>query len=109
MTGASAALRDKTSSQAPVGPRSMPHPWYNGTPNLREAPLIVLRNSPVIALKQLPIAPAQRPELRSDIYNIAMVFFSKFGPHSKIQLENSTRKRYEFLETLVRSEKADFC
>ena len=35
-------------------------------------------------------------------------FFSKFGPHSKIQFENITRLRHEFLETLARHEKAHF-
>ena len=34
-----------------------------------------------------------------------MRFFSKFGPHSKIYFENSTRLRHEFLETLARPEK----
>ena len=35
-------------------------------------------------------------------------FFSKFGPHSKIQFENITRLSHEFLETLARPEKAHF-
>ena len=35
--------------------------------------------------------------------------FLKFGPHSKIQFENSPRLRHEFFEMLVRPEKAHFC
>ena len=36
-------------------------------------------------------------------------FFLKFGPDSKIQFENMTKLRNEFLETLAGPEKAHFC
>ena len=40
---------------------------------------------------------------------VSIVLFFKFGPHSKIQFEISTRLRHEFLETLARPEEAHFC
>ena len=43
------------------------------------------------------------------VRDVRKVLFSKFGPHSKIQFENITRLRHEFLKTLARPEKANFC
>ena len=54
-------------------------------------------------------APKAMPYSYKSATCVYSPFFSKLAPHSKIQFENSTGLRYEFLETLARSKKTHFC